>query len=179
MLKWARWYNSFIVNRKESRQSPLLDSMVDTAKSKYNNTIQQYEQQWSLSRYRWRFDSKTCQLHFAHKKGELPQLVADAQILGSLFHQTQLWEGAWNTAHVPKKSTKSARQLRRFGRQEGQVPFYTGRLEIKSQKYDPLYLAAIALLVSNADFVYKGASEQQDVFFLLTNIRLSINAPKV
>ena len=87
---------------------------------------------------------------------------------------------------MPKKSTKSARQLRRFGRQEGQLPFYTGRLEIKSQKYDPLYLAAIALLVSNADLVYRGASEQQDVFFLLkmsikavigSVIRLSITGP--
>jgi len=88
MIKWLRWYNSYIVRRQKSRQSPELDQVFEQAGLAYNQAVSLMEQQWPLSRYRWRYDPKKDLLLFTHGKGQLAPLQGQAQIIGSFFHHT-------------------------------------------------------------------------------------------
>lgn len=171
LLSWLRWYNSFIVRRKEPLESPVLTAFLGQAKDAYNQAILDNETQWELSRYRWRFDSKTQTLHFEHKKGTLPNLIAHAQILGSHFTQTREWHWSWSTPHIPKKATRDARKLKAFGRRFGQNYLYQAVLDLSGAKQRAPALAAVGLAVSKAEAIYQGQSDQQTVYFLLRNIQ--------
>ena len=172
IVRWLRWYNSFIVRRKTSLESSELEAICTQAQDHYNQQIKATEDQWQLSRYRWLFDPNTQILHFTHNKGKLPNLRANAQVLASHFIHTQEWHWSWSTPHIPKAATRDARKLRHFGRQWGQIFLYKGTLDLTGAKQQAPTLAALALHLYGADTVYQGQSEQQTVYFLLRNLQV-------
>lgn len=171
LLSWLRWYNSFIVRRKTPLEWPELTAFFDQAKVDYNQATSAAEARWQLSRYRWRFDIKSFNVYFEHKKGTLPNLTAQAQILGSHFTHTKEWHWSWSTPHIPKKTTRVARKLKTFGRRFGQNYLYRHVLDLTGTPQKAQALAALGFALSQAECVYQGQSEQQTVFFLLHNIQ--------
>lgn len=170
--QWFRWYNSFIAPAKISRQSPVIDIFLQDAAKHYNKSLAQLESQWLINRYRWQFNQEDNTLRFTHKKQKLPDLVADAQIIGSYFVQTQLWHWAWSSGHLNKKAAKAARKIKRFGRQQSQVPLFTNPLDLYGRPHYCGFLHGLSLSIAKMQFAYCGKNQEQHVYFLMNNIRL-------
>jgi len=161
--------------------SPKIEAFYDQAGPFYNQQVQLLESQHSISRYRWRYDLKQRQLLFTHGRQELPELQAQAEIIGSYFKPTQHWEWAWNTVNVPKKNKRLVRQLKHFGRWHKQPRLFTGHIDLAQNLNNKQRLeytnqcAATALwysqLKNNKGFsVYRGESDEQIVYFLIYSL---------
>ena len=173
MMKLWRWCLSFAKTPQKQRikANAEFDQLLQTAQTDYNAGIKQLQASHQIDRYAWSFNVKTRNLEFHHTKDKLPKLKARAEILGSYFIKTRAFEWSWNTPNVPKKLTRVARKVKRFGRCNGQPDLYTGRLTDKKQLKLCQYYAAIALHLSSYTNVYQGKSQDQIVFFLMRDIQ--------
>ena len=175
-----RWFRNILWKPHTSTLEigPELNDFFSRSVETYNQYLHDLESTWKISRYRWRYDQKQRKLFFHHGKDKLPPFEAKAQILGSYYKTTHLWEWAWNTPNILKKVSKDSRKVKKFGRKHKLAPLVLGSLLLSGKEEYATYFAAMAVDICSAKGIYRGESSEQAVYFLLHDLKQTTVIPK-
>jgi len=117
---------------------------------------------------RWGADYENAQFTLAD--GEVPSIVADMQVVGTISKKSSSWLWAWNNEIIEPKLYREVERLRVLGEVRGIAALSEPYLE-NVEEGDGWELTSLARHILGWDAIYRAPMDDRYLFMLLRNFR--------